>query len=165
MSKKEIQITTNSTSNIILASIAKLKKPLNQEEKNISEVNKIKNSLSKIDTIYGKMKYLKKKIDFQNIHTAQIRGQILYNDKIRYVTYCLRKKHNKLNLKEIFEDYVVQLKENRNMLNNWYDNSQKQTKELRIILEELRQQKNKERKELYYDGSNEMGNRPSSSKE
>ena len=165
MSKKQIQIKTNSTSNIILASIAKLKKPLSQKEKNILEVNKIKNSLSEIDTIYGKMKYLKKRIDFQNIHTAQIRGQILYNDKMRYVTYSFRKKHNELNVKEIFEDYVVQLKENRNMLNDWYDNSRKQTKELRIILEELRQQKNKERKELYYDGSNEMGNRPSSSKE
>tara|TARA_R110002012_G_C11208845_1_gene560919 strand:+ start:25 stop:492 length:468 start_codon:yes stop_codon:yes gene_type:complete len=147
MSKKEIQITTSSTSNIILASIAKLKKPLNQEEKNILEVNKIKNSLSEIDTIYGKMKYLKKRIDFQNIHTAQIKGQILYNDKMRYVTHSFRQKHNKLNSEEIFNDYVVQLKENRTMLNNWYDNSQKQTKKFRRILEELRQQKNKERNE------------------
>ena len=147
MSQKSIPIRTNSTSNIILASIQKLNKPLSRREKDISEVNKVKNYLNKIDNIYGKIKYVKKKIDFQNIYTAQIRGQILYNDKMRYVTHSFRQKHNKLNSEEIFNDYVVQLKKNRTTLNNWYDNSQKQTKELRRILEELRQQKNKKKAE------------------
>tara|TARA_R100000664_G_C2677246_1_gene86777 strand:- start:90 stop:599 length:510 start_codon:yes stop_codon:yes gene_type:complete len=164
MSKKEIQITTNSTSNIILASIKNLNKPffnqneweISQEEKNTQELDKVKNSLKEINSIYDKIKYLIKRINFQNIHTAQIRGQILYNDKMRYVTYSFRRKHDKLNLgvgKEIFKDYEVQLKENRSMLNNWYDTSLKVTKKLRRLLEELRQQKNKDIKKSHTENS------------